>query len=248
MTPINIKPKKVRKLAGQLYEQLLDLIISGVLHEGDKLPSESELCKSFEVSRPTVRQAIAKLQEDKLVKTQKGRGTYVLNSPLKELTRFATANDLVRILESHEVRMALEVEAASLAAIRRTDENLKVIKQALAQMKRDFESQKLSIEADYNFHVEIARATGNEIFVQLLEDFHIGLKKTMVIAQNLSRESVKNEINSSRNVEVLSEHQKILDAIELQDKEAARLAMQYHIAKIKQRVINIHNSEEKERQ
>jgi len=238
---INIKPRKYAKLANELYEQLLDQIISGILQQGEKLPSENELCASFGVSRPVVREAIARLQEDKLVLTEKGRGTFVLNSPLQDLKKFATANDLAKILESHEVRMALEGEAAALAAQRRTNQHLSKLSKAFNQMKDDFKAGQLSIQADFDFHIEIARATGNEIFVQLLEDFHIGLKKTMAVAQNLSRESVKKEINPARNNEVLEEHQKIMDAIEMQDSEAARLAMRYHIAKIKQRVMNIHN-------
>lgn len=236
---INIKPRQPGNLANQLYEQLLDQIISGILQEKEKLPSESKLCDSFGVSRPVVREAIAKLQEDKLVTSEKGRGTFVLNSALKNLKKFASANDLARILESHEVRIALEGEASALAAVRRTDQNLEVIRKSFAQMEADFEHGKTSVQADFEFHMEIAKATGNEIFVQLLEDFHIGLKKTMAVAQNLSRESVNKGINPERNIDVLLEHQKILEAIEAQDQEAARLAMRHHISNIKQRIINI---------
>ncbi len=238
MINLNIKPKQTKKLANQLYEQILDWIISGMLKEGDKLPSENELCKSFEVSRPIVREAILKLQKDELVTTKQGVGTFVLHSPLKDLSRFASANDIATILQSHEVRIALEGEAASLAAMRRSDAQLLFIKEAQQAMTKDFEAGKLSIQPDYDFHLRIAQATNNEIFVQLLEDIHIGLKKTMAVCQNLSRESVKNNISPNRNKNVLEEHQRILDAIELQDQEAARLAMRNHISRIKQRLIN----------
>jgi len=236
---LHIRPKKTVKLGDQLHEQILDWIISGTLKEGDKIPSENELCKSFQVSRPIVREAIIKLQAEELVITKKGIGTFVLHSPLKDLSRFATAHDIALILQSHEVRFALEGEAASLAAARRSDAQLAVIKQAQQAMREDFEASNLSIQPDFNFHLGIARATNNEIFVQLLEDLHIGLKKTMAIAQELSRESVRRQISPNRNNEVLEEHQRIVDAIELQDEESARLAMRYHIAKIKQRIINI---------
>ena len=236
---LNIRPKKTVKLGDQLHEQILDWIISGTLKEGDKIPSENELCKSFQVSRPIVREAIIKLQAEELVITKKGIGTFVLHSPLKDLSRFATAHDIAIILQSHEVRFALEGEAASLAAARRSASQLSVIKDAQQAMREDFEASNLSIQPDFDFHLGIAQATNNEIFVQLLEDLHIGLKKTMAIAQELSRESVRNKISPNRNNEVLEEHQRILDAIELQDEESARLAMRYHIAKIKQRIINI---------
>ncbi|MFK7950160.1 MAG: FadR/GntR family transcriptional regulator [Saprospiraceae bacterium] len=242
MINLNIKPTKSKKLANQLYEQILDWLISGMLKEGDKLPSENELCKSFQVSRPIVREAITKLKADELVYTRKGLGTFVKHSPLQHLARFASANDIANILQSHEVRMALESEAAALAAIRRTDKQLLKIKEALEVMRTDFDAQKLSIKADLDFHLSIAQASGNEIFAQLLENIDIGLKKTMAIGQSLSRESVKNNIAPTRNKEVLQEHQNILNAIELQDAETARLAMRYHISKIRERIINVQSS------
>jgi len=240
---LDIKPKKTAKLADQLHDQLLDWIIAGVLKEGDKIPSENELCKSFKVSRPVVREAMLKLQDEDLVVTKKGIGTFVLHSPLKNLSQFATANDIAVILQSHEVRIAIEGETASLAAARRTNVQLEEIKGAMKTMRKDFEAFNLSIHSDYKFHIGIAKATNNEIFVQLLENIHIGLTKTMAIAQELSRESVKNQTSPNRNNEVLEEHQRILDAIEMQDQEGARLAMRYHISKIKQRIINIHIEE-----
>jgi len=239
MLKLNLKPKKADKLANQIYEEILGWIITGMLEDGDKLPSESEMCKSFQVSRPIVREAINKLQVDELVSTRKGSGTFVLHSPLKDLGRFASANDIAGILESHEVRMALEGEAAALAAVRRTKEHLDAIAEAQKRMEDDFDNRRLSIQPDFDFHVAIAEATGNEIFVQLLEDLHIGLKKTMAVAQNLSRESVAKNINPDRNNQVLDEHRRILDAIELQDQEAARLAMRNHIARIRQRLMNL---------
>lgn len=236
---LKIKPKKNVKLADQLHDQLLDLIISGMLKEGDKIPSENELCNSFKVSRPIVRSAIMKLQAEELVETRKGIGTFVLHGPLKDLSRFASANDISSILESHEVRIALETEAAALAAIRRSEKQLLVIKKAMIEMRKDFEASNLSVQADYEFHLGIAKATNNEMFVQLLEDFHIGLRKTMAVAQELSRDRVLSLASPERNNQVLEEHQRILDAIEIQDQEASRFAMRYHISKIKQRLINV---------
>lgn len=239
---LHIKPKQTKKLASQLYEQIIEWLLSGVLQEGDKLPSENELCKAFQVSRPIVRQAIIKLQIDEFVTTKKGIGTFVLHSPLKDLGRFASANDIAAIFQSHEVRIALEGEAASLAAIRRSAAQLQFIQEAQHRMQADFDAARLSIQPDYDFHLGIAKATNNEIFVQLLEDIHLGLKKTMAVAQNLSRESIKSNHSPNRNKQVLKEHQRILDAIELQDQESARLAMRFHIARIKQRIINIQNN------
>jgi len=242
MIKLKIKSKQTKGLANQLYEQILEWLLSGTLQEGDKLPSENELCKAFKVSRPIVRQAITKLKADEFVITKKGSGTFVLHSPLKDLGRFASANDISAIFQSHEVRIALESEAAALAASRRTTAQLQLIKEAQRQMQEDYSAGKLSIESDYDFHVGIAKAANNEIFVQLLEDSHIGLKKTMAIAQNLSRENIKNDGFSNRNKIVLEEHRRIIEAVELQDQASARLAMRFHISRIKQRIINIQDS------
>lgn len=234
-----LKPKKTLKLAEQLHEQLLDWIISGTLKEGDKVPSENELCKSFSVSRPIVREALRKLQLEELVETKKGIGTYVLHSPLANLKQFASANDIAAILQSHEVRLALETETSALAAIRRTPAQLKFIQECFQNMRNDFNESNLSVPSDFEFHIGIARATNNEIFVKLLENVNFGLRKTMDIAQSLSWENVKNQTQPDRIEQVLEEHQNILNAIEVQDQEAARIAMRYHIAKIKQRLINM---------
>jgi len=235
----NLKPKKTLKLAEQLHEQILDWIISGTLKEGDKIPSESELCKSFSVSRPVVREAIQMLQLEDLVETKKGKGSFVLHSPLANLKQFASANDIAAILKSHEVRMALETEGSALAAIRRTPTQLKSIKDAFENMKRDFEELNLSVPSDFEFHMGIARATNNEIFPTLLENLHFGLRKTMSITQSFTWENVKNQSEPNRIQQVLEEHLNILNAIEVQDPEAARIAMRYHIAKVKQRLINM---------
>ncbi|WP_373516437.1 FadR/GntR family transcriptional regulator [Pricia sp.] len=234
-----LRPKKTLKLAEQLHEQLLDWIISGTLKEGDKIPSESELCKSFSVSRPIVREALRKLQLEELVKTKKGIGTFVLHSSLGNLKPFASANDIAAILQSHEARMALETEASALAAIRRTTVQLKFIKDAFQNMQNDFNESNLSVPSDFEFHIGIARATNNEIFVTLLENLHFGLRKIMTITQSFSWENVRNQKQPDRIQQVLKEHQNILNAIEVQDPEAARIAMRYHISKVKQRLINI---------
>lgn len=236
---LDIKPKKKDKLADQLYNQILDWIISGELKEGDKVPSENQLCKSFEVSRPVVREALLKLQEADLVATKKGIGSFVLHSPLEKLNQYASANDIAVILQSHEVRIAIEGEAAYLAATRRTEEQLNDLKAAVLAMETDFKSHQLSIHADYKFHIGIAKAAKNKIFVDLLENADLGLTKTMAVAQQLSRASVKNKIFPNRNKNVLKEHQLILDAIENQDQEGARFAMRNHITKIKERIINM---------
>lgn len=237
-----IKPKKPLKLAEQLHEQLLEWIMSGKYKEGDKIPSEKELCESFSVSRPVVREAIEKLQTEELVETKKGKGTFVLRSSLANLKQYATAQDIAAIFNTHEVRLALESEAAALAALRRTPAQLLSIQDALHKMQNDFNESNLSVLSDFEFHIGIARATNNETFVTLLENLHFGLKNIMSITQSFTLENVRNQTQPDRIQRVLEEHQSILNAIKVQDQQAARIAMRYHISKVKQRLINLQSS------
>jgi DNA-binding FadR family transcriptional regulator len=83
---------------------------------GDRLPSESRLCEVFGVSRPVVREAISRLQADGLVVTRHGAGTFVAKRPREEFLRLAPIGSLADLMRCYEYRIALEGEAASLAA------------------------------------------------------------------------------------------------------------------------------------
>ena len=108
MTNLTLVPEKKERLGDRLYGQILEQIASGALRPGDKLPSENELCRLFNVSRPVVRQALVRLQADGLVITRKGMGTLVQNSPPEGLTRFSQPSDVAHMLRCLELRLAIE--------------------------------------------------------------------------------------------------------------------------------------------
>src|SRR3989344_3723953 len=149
-TPLRRKP---RTLALELVESLGDRIRDGRLALGDKLPTEAAIMAEFSVSRTVVREAISKLQASGLVETRHGIGTFVLGlgqAPGFKITpdQFSTLRDVIAVLE---LRIGVETEAAALAAVA-----------AAVDAGRD------AVAADFQFHLEIARATQNSHFAELM--------------------------------------------------------------------------------
>ena len=158
--------RKPRTLALELVDSLGERIRSGRLQTGDKLPTEAAIMGEFEVSRTVVREAISKLQASGLVETRHGIGTFVLglgDTPGFKIApeQFNTLRDVIAVLE---LRIGLETEAASLAAQRRTDINLKGMRQALDEVTAAVNAGRDAVAADFQFHLEIARATQNSHF------------------------------------------------------------------------------------
>ena len=136
---------------------------------GDQLPTEKDLIEEFGVSRTVVREAIANLKASGLVSTHQGKGAFVLEQGAMPSFRIsddklALAEDL---LEALEVRIAIESEAAALAARRRTPEQLAAIEAACDAMDAALAQGEETVALDIAFHRAIAEATGNRHFVGL---------------------------------------------------------------------------------
>ncbi len=231
MSDLKLVPRRREKLGDQLYGQILEQIVSGALREGDKLPSENQICQSFRVSRPTVREALMRLHADGLVTTRQGSGTFVLRRPSGHLTRLAEASDIAGMLRCWEVRIALEGQAAALAAQRRTPSQMAHISDALAALKTSFEGTSIPARADFEFHLAVARASGNALFADLLEMLNATIRQAMTVALGITRAG-----SQERARRVVEEHEAIAEAIERGDAEAAGLAMRYHLHRSRQRV------------
>ncbi len=231
MSMLKLQPHRRERLGDQLYGQILEQIVAGTLKEGDRLPSEKEICQSFQVSRPVVREALMRLQADGLVIARQGSGTFVQKRPPQGLIRFAPAGDIASYLRSFEVRLALESEAAAMAARRHTPADLSRMKDALGDMGACFADGSLAASADFAFHRAVAIASGNDMFPFLLETIQGVVANAMTVALSITQEG-----SQERAARVLDEHQRIYDAIAMGDAEAAHLAMRYHIGRARQRV------------
>ncbi|AUL16256.1 FadR/GntR family transcriptional regulator [Bordetella bronchiseptica] len=221
------------RLADQLYGQIFDQIASGRLNVGDKLPSEYEICEKFGVSRPVVREALLRLRADGLVTAHQGLGTFVSHQPAPRLKTFSDVQNVGAYLRAQEVRVALEGDAARLAALRRTDEQLHKIGEAHAAFVEELEHGRVSPEADLAFHASIAEASGNDFYLGVLETIHESISGFMRLTLSLTRTGSR-----QRAQRVADEHAAILGAIREQDAERARIAMQFHLGQARHRLVD----------
>lgn len=163
---MEIKKPIKQSLPKQISIQIEKAIKDGIFKVGEKIPSEPELVKSFEVSRNTIREAIQSLIQAGVLESRQGDGTYVLTNDKFEaniLTRLSSS----KISEVHEVRVSLEKEIVKLAALRRTQEDLINIKKALDEKNSIKENIQENSKADLEFHLCIAKACHNSIFYDL---------------------------------------------------------------------------------
>lgn len=228
-----LAPGQRARLSDQLYGQIFEQIVSGKLKVGDQLPSEKEICEQFGVSRPVVREALLRLRADGLVTAHQGLGTFVSHQPEARIQTFARAQDVAAYQRCQEVRIALEGDAARLAAERRTPEQMKVIEEAHARFAQSAESGQLKPQEDFAFHASVASAAQNEMYLQVLEYINDSIVGFMQLSLNLTRTGSR-----QRALRVVDEHAAIVDAIREKDGERARIAMQFHLSQARRRMVD----------
>lgn len=229
--------RKPRTLALEVVEALVARIRDGKLQAGDKLPTEAAIMEEFGVSRTVVREAISKLQAGGMVQTRHGIGTFVIG--LGDAGGFRISaeqlNTLNEVISVLELRIGVETEAAALAAQRRTPANLEAMRHALNAITSAVDAQHDAVGADFQFHLEIARATQNMHFVDLLTSLGTALIPRARLRAAGAPETFSQEERTSYLRRVNGEHENILDAIVNQDPEAARAAMRTHLANSRER-------------
>ena len=228
-----LEPGQRGRLSDQLYGQVFDQITSRKLKVGDQLPSEMEISERFGVSRPVVREALLRLRADGLITSHQGLGTFVSHHPPPGVKILAKAQDIASYLRCQEVRIALEGDAARLAAERHTDEQLAAVLAAHDAFAEGVHSGKLSPEADLAFHARIAEASGNDFHATLLESIHEAMTGLMRLTLGLTRAASR-----KRALAVLDEHVAIVEAIRARNAEEARTAMQFHLTQARRRLID----------
>jgi GntR family transcriptional repressor for pyruvate dehydrogenase complex len=166
---LSTSPIERPRLSDTIYGHLLDEIMAGRFSMGDRLPTENQLAHRFSVSRPVVREALQRLQTDGVVIARQGSGTYVQRSPSQRVAELTSQVSLHHVLQVMELRMALEELSARLAARHRTDEHIRAIEQARAQLSDLLGQGEPAQEADYAFHRAIAVASGNAMLLEALD-------------------------------------------------------------------------------
>jgi DNA-binding FadR family transcriptional regulator len=226
--------RRARGLAHEIVETLTAEIRENLLKAGDKLPSEAEIMARFDVSRSVVREAISMLQAAKLVETRHGIGTFVLVPPDEDNFKIApgdvaTVADVIQVLE---LRISLETEAAGLAALRRTDANLLAMQTALNDFQTAILRDADTVPPDFHFHMEVARATGNRHFADLMT--YLGAMIIPRARVNTPSSAPEGRLNFLQRVH--GEHDSIYTAIRDRDAEGARAAMRTHLSNSKERL------------
>lgn len=225
--------RRPRSLAHEVVDVLSGRIRDGSLTPGEKLPTEAAIMEEFGVSRTVVREAISRLQAAGLVETRHGVGTFVVG--MGDATAFrispdqlSTLQDVIAVLE---LRIAVETESAALAALRRSPENLESLRNALKAFVAAVEQGRDAVGPDFQFHLEIARATQNHHFVDLMAT----LGGMMIPRARLEPPGPLTPERQAYLRRVNTEHESIVDAIARQDAEAARAAMRTHLANSRER-------------
>jgi DNA-binding FadR family transcriptional regulator len=229
-------------LAAELVEALTERVRRARLPAGHKLPTEAALMLEFGVSRTVVREALSRLQAAGLAHTRHGVGTFVAAVPPARRDagfrvapeQLATLQDVVALLE---LRIGVETEAAGLAAQRRSEAQVRAMRQTLARFAAAVAAGEDAVEADFALHQEIARATRNEHFERLLAT--LGAKAIPRARLDSAGADITDSAGSAERQAYLwrvhGEHESIVDAIAAGDADAARAAMRTHLANSRER-------------
>jgi len=223
-----LEPVKKIRLYESIVQQIQHLILSGNLKSGERLPPERELADQLNVSRTSIREALRALEMMGFLESRVGTGggTYVrdisLDSIISPFSQVLLRNDEF-IVELLELRLFLEIEVARLAALRRTNDDIAAMEDAVDKMAAELEDGETGLNGDNDFHRAIASAANNRV-IQLLQNMCGDLLEVE------REEHLKN--NHQESVRALNQHRDILLAIKKGDDETAGQIMSRHIHKI----------------
>ncbi|MCK4783191.1 MAG: FadR family transcriptional regulator [Desulfobacteraceae bacterium] len=217
-----------RKKSSLVAEKILEHIAHGLLKEGERLPSERTIAEEMGVSRPPVREALSALQIMGVVESLTGDGTYV-KANAKDII---SGSKTISMLEENEspfevfrARRAIESAIIEMAVSQAEPEDLENMRRVLKDMEKAIETHDFGayFEANRRFHLGISRASHNSILVRILE--HLFALEN----QPLWREVVQKHLSTYQNINYyLSQHQRMLEAIESGDRKSARALVYDH--------------------
>jgi DNA-binding FadR family transcriptional regulator len=214
-----------RSLAHDAAEHLRELVSSGALQPGDKLPSERELASRLGVSRPTLREAVRGLVIMGLLETRHGAGTFVVRTAPLDGDAFTVTIDLegAPIQELFEIRLLLEPSVTERATARITDTELAELRGLLERMEATVGDAQAFALLDAEFHRGVHVAARSATMLSLLD----GIADLSLRGRTIST------VQASVRRRTLLEHTAILEALEERDPVLAREAMAAHLMHIR---------------
>ena len=216
-------------LSDRIYEALKERIATGVYGSDERLPGEYDLAAHFDVSRPIVRGALERLRSEGLIYSRRGAGSFARPSrpaaPVQQLG-FAPVETIADIQRCYEFRLTIEPEAAAYAARRHNDEALTRIEAALAMMDDATRQQRHREDADFAFHLAVAKAANNHYHLSALQ----ALKEHIAVGMKLHGMALIGSAPTPGLQRVFAEHRGIFEAIRAGDAEAASSRMRSHLS------------------
>lgn len=223
---MKFKPIRPKKISSQIAEQIKSSILAGEFNPGEKLPPERELAEMFGVSRPPVREALNILASAGMVESFQGGGTVVKSlveikggSPLSEMIKDVQE----RALDVIEVRKCMETWTAYFAAQRALPEDLRRLEKIVEEMGENLALVKPSQDLDANFHIGIAQATHNIVWLHLMQSIYDSLK---VFQRSVWRAVY---ITPEDHRTLYAQHANVLAALRDRDPDRAREVMLQHL-------------------
>lgn len=219
-------------LASSIGQALRESIRSGLYRPGDKLPSEAKLTQEHNVSRTVIREAIAALRADGLVDPRQGAGVFVLEPISAPVLPFQNVDNakVSSVIELLELRAPVEMEAAALAAQRRSPAQEEAIIERHRAIIDCIDGGRPTIEVDFDLHLAVADATNNPRFVEFLRIMGEGM-----IPRSALREPNAERTSGEYLQRLVEEHGRIVAAISNGDVDDAREAMRVHLSGSQQR-------------
>lgn len=221
---VRLRPIRKTRAYEEIVRQIQALVEQRRLKPGDRLPTERELAEQFGVSRVTVRQAMSVLQAMGLTESKVGNGTFARSSQAPTVTVLASMLHPPRssLLEQLEVRRLIEPEVARLAATRATAGHLREMARFVAAQEQMMKAGRPFVDEDSAFHMAIARSSGNDLLVRMMDSIHELLRD--------SREhSLRTRAGMARS---LDGHRRVLEALRRADPQAAQRAMLRHVLEV----------------
>lgn len=216
-----------RNRTSEVVDRIAAKIHGGILSPGDRLPTEQELMQAMGVSRTVVREAVAALKAEGLVVTRQGSGAFVATDTTRVAFRIERIGEeaIDKVLSVMELRLAVEVEAAALAAERATAGERSAIRKAHQAFTHAIEKGSAAVKEDFAFHLAVAQAVHNGRFMEFLSFLgtHLIPRHTVRAAHQPDGE-LKGYLDR-----IAKEHGRIVEAIMAGEPADARKAMRGHL-------------------
>jgi GntR family transcriptional regulator, transcriptional repressor for pyruvate dehydrogenase complex len=226
---------RVGNLTDHVASELTKRIIGMRLRPGDRIGSEAEIATQFAVSRTVVREAVSRLKSDGLVISKQGLGAIVAKNdssrPLRiSLNNTKIADDLLHLVE---LRVPFEIEAASLAAARRTQSDLARMRRALLGMDEAIGAGEDGVAADVEFHRAIVAATGNPHFVSFMNFIEPLVCRAITVSR------MNTALVPGGSAKVQAEHSRIYESIKNKDPKGGAAAASIHVRNTAKRLATL---------